>query len=148
MQQIESGLNTRMDIGEAELNLFSRFPLASIELGSVWLEDAATEGDTLLEAEKALLSFNPWNFIRGEYEVERIDLVNGRIRILEDEAGDNYHFWKSNPGGGDSTFTFNLSHIQLKNVDVLYQNEKSHVLTRATAQDLELKGAFTEIGHF
>lgn len=143
LRQIDSSLATGMDIQDARLNLWTKFPLASIELQNIWLEDAATTGDTLLIAEKAFLSFNPWSFIQGEYSVKRIDLENGKLRIFQSEKGDNFHFWKSKEDSLSGNFQFDLNSVQLHHVSVDYVNSSSQVEIQAFAEDLKMKGAFS-----
>ncbi len=142
-EQIEARLISHVDIKGSNFSFLDKFPKASLELKDVWIEDPVTAGDTLLFAKQIFLAFSPWDIFQGDYSVERIDIEEASICMIESaELGPNYLFWKSSP---DSTgnFKFDLSQLRVEKTHYLYTNLKTDVFIDVLVDKMVLKAEIT-----
>ena len=143
-EQIESQLISKMDIKSSNFSFIDKFPKASLELKDVWIEDPVSEGDTLIFAKHVYLAFSPWNIFRGNYSVERIDVEDAYVNMIQDENGnDNFHFWKSSPDTTGS-FSFDLSQVKVQNTHYIYSNLASNVNIDFQVDGLNVKAEFSD----
>ena len=116
-------LSREVKVGEIEYSLFSNFPNISVDL--VNLETYSfSPGDTpFLQLNKLHLVFNIFPLIQGDFELGEIILEKGQVNIIYGKNGEpNFNIIKKGPDSKPEQSSFSIDILQLKNVNVTYQN--------------------------
>jgi len=157
--ELGSQINGEVSIEKINLSFLSNFPNISIELHDVIAfstnninkTDFNINADTALVAEKIGLAFNPIDFFKENYIVQKIKVEDARINFLLDKKGQhNWNFHKNQIDSvvNDSTHTFiELSAIQLKNTAILYNDKASLIKENSYINNAELSGNVTDSGY-
>lgn len=140
ISSISSSLAVKMNIESAEFSMWTNFPKASVDLKNVWMEDALSPGETLLEAERVSLAFNLFSLLGGNYRLSSVSVESGALTIRYDENGkDNYHFWKQT-GEEENSGSISLDLIYLESMALRYDDRKQATLIECRISELELDG--------
>ena len=118
-------LTREVKVGKIEYSLFSNFPNISVDLVS--LETYSFKpGDTpFLQLDKLHLVFDIIPLIQGEFELGEIILEEGQVNIIYGSNGEpNFNIIKEGSDSSSSKSSFSIDIIELKNVDIAYQNWK------------------------
>ncbi|MEN8247589.1 MAG: AsmA-like C-terminal region-containing protein, partial [Bacteroidota bacterium] len=106
------------------------------------------EGNSLLEAGEIYIVLNPFNLIKNDHTIERLDIEEATIRILFDEHNkSNFQNLIESTGEeseNDSLSNLSLNAISLTNVRVDYINLSSGMDTRWQLE--KVKGEFQLVG--
>ena len=162
VEQINQLVNCEIEVEEIEFSVFKRFPDASLEFKNIRAmePDHMKSTDELFNAEYFFMEFDVIQLIRGNYEVKKLAMENGEIRLrLNKEGLANYDVLKSDEM--DSTdFTLGLNEIGLVNMKLNYENEikgieLQQVISKASANgnfsrdfyDMKVKG-YVNVDHF
>ncbi|PKP41855.1 MAG: hypothetical protein CVT95_12700 [Bacteroidetes bacterium HGW-Bacteroidetes-12] len=97
VSELNENLNTEIVVKNIDLELFKKFPNASITFKEVTIKDAipdSVKGD-LFTAKRIYLLFSVIDIFTGNYNISKIECKEGFAKILIYKNGkDNYHFWK------------------------------------------------------
>ena len=81
---------TPIQTAAIEVSWWEKFPSISIALREVVIDGSLPGAtDTLGVAENIFCTFNAWDIIRGNWEVDQIYMENGRLFLVHTELGDN-----------------------------------------------------------
>ena len=120
-------LTREIKVGKIEYSLFSNFPNISVDL--VNLETYSFKpGDTpFLQLNKLHLVFDIIPLLQGEFELGEIILEEGQVNIIYGSNGvPNFNIIKKGLDSSSSESSFSIDILELKNVDVAYQNWKEN----------------------
>ncbi len=114
---VEKHLAVDVQVGGVSASIWRHFPSVGVLLESVEIEDALRPGSSFLDVEKMEVRFNLWDILQANYAVDRVLIHGGRVDLVSDASGDNWHFWKD--GGSDGTaFDLALPDVRLEDVTV------------------------------
>lgn len=133
--QANEMLNARLEFKDLSLSFIRNFPNATISINDMSLSGVdAFETDTLLQAGRLSATINLASlFGDGGYELKKIDVENTSVyaKVLEDGAV-NWDIMKETSGEDDaaaddtdSAFQLKLQKINIKNVDIVYEDLQS-----------------------
>ncbi|MFP4342864.1 MAG: AsmA-like C-terminal region-containing protein [Cyclobacteriaceae bacterium] len=161
VKQANTVLSTPVKVKNIRLSLWEQFPRIAISLSEVEIYGSptnslkASQTDSLLATAAQLdFTFNLWHFVRGQYEIERVYLTDSWVTLLIDKAGaNNYSIFRKREGteapAEASPLRFSLNHIQLKNVEVSYEDQQIRQHHQFLAQEmtslLEIEGEMYDI---
>lgn len=126
IDEINSHLNTDLDVQSIELSFFHDFPRASLEFRHVLIHDAYKETiseDTLFYSRQAFLSFNIWDLWNGDYRVNRISFKKSKLNLKTTASGDvNYDILKDDDDTTESNFRFVMDLLRIDELEFTYLN--------------------------
>lgn len=133
VRELNKQLNTQVIIDgkDIDFTVIKNFPYASLDFKSIKALDATDKPkkDTLFSAGKVSLQFNILDIFRKKYEIKKVEIHNANLALRIDKNGkDNYHFWKATEQNSqkNTSFSFALKKIVLKQVSVLYKNRQTN----------------------
>jgi hypothetical protein len=104
-KNLNEHLLTEIIVEDIDFSMIRKFPYATVEFTNVFVRSKAglhqadfetTDQDTLLSASKVYFQFGLFGLMRNEYQLKRIQLINGKINLLTDKTGRrNYAIWRS-----------------------------------------------------
>lgn len=143
IDEVNKNLQTKIQVEEFEFSVFRHFPLASIDLKKVMVEEAthAKEKDTLLYANRLSLLFKINDVFNRDVTIRKVLIYDGMLNIVVDDKGHgNYHFLKKSdtPTQGD----VGIEKIGLSNVYLKYTDRNSKQDYAMMAKSAEVSGVF------
>lgn len=131
-----------------QLTIVSTFPDCTIEFSEVLMLDAikSKNRDTLLFANQLNLHFNIQDLWNEKYNINKISLKNGNIKLRTSKSGkNNYTFWKESKKGDDKndSLRFDLKEIKLNNVRLLYADKQQNLRAELKVEQLLFSGNFS-----
>ncbi len=127
--ELNKQLNTEIIVNgkDIDFTVLQNFPYASVDFKNVKALEAVQRNkkDTLFSAGKISFQFNVLDIFKKNYHIKKIEIsdVNLKVRIDKD-GNDNYHFWKESADSTNTSFTFSLEDIILKQIQVSFKNSK------------------------
>ncbi|WKN33070.1 AsmA-like C-terminal region-containing protein [Porifericola rhodea] len=144
VKQADQFLATPVKVKSIQLSFWEKFPQIAISLKEVEIKGSQTASDSLLaQAEKLDFTFNLWQFVQGQFVVDKVYLTNSQVRLAIDKQGNNnYSIFKKRSSVDSLSSTneplrFQLQKIILKNVDVSYQDAGLNQAHHLLAEDIE-----------
>lgn len=139
----------RIDPKNIDLTFISSFPKCAIEFKNLTAMEAwqVKEKDTLAFVESLSLRFSLKDLFDKKYDIKQISIKNARCYLKVNKKGQpNYEVWKSDDTSHTSndSLKFKLEGIKLKNIIVLFKNNKQKVKLDFIINDLLFKGDFSE----
>ncbi|MDR0368805.1 MAG: AsmA family protein [Bacteroidales bacterium] len=142
LNQIYRYANAEITHKTVSFSMIRKFPMASLQVGDMDVS-GKHGGSTLLKAEHVFLQFNVLDLLRGNYTIRRIDIDHAQLQLITDEKGNNnWDIFNVNDSSKMENVSINLHSIQLKNVDVSYENEKEKIQAAVLFHHLSAKGNF------
>ena len=140
-------LNKKVHISYIDIGIWGSFPDMALDFDDVLIYskfDTLQTVDTAFFAKKLRLRFNPFDFLKGDYSVHRIEVEGGKLNLRVKEDGRvNYDFLKPSESDEPSNFSFSLEQIRLTNMEISYRNEATGQYYAGFTPSTELKGDFT-----
>lgn len=136
-------LTEPVDMASLDISI-RKFPLASIKLNEVYCRGrGSAPSDTLLYAEQIYLEFHLWKLILGDWSIEGISLINGKLKLWLPESGEpNYKIWRDRTDNSQFT-VFNLEQVELQNIQLTLAIEKQKVNLLALVNNANFGGQFS-----
>jgi hypothetical protein len=140
VEEANEYLETPVEVKNIELELWEQFPLISFKLDQVKIyESAEITMEYLCKADKMLISFDIFNIIFKNYEINTLKISDAAFNIGRGPNGEkNYEFIRY--AKKDSTSTereFNLPNIILENVQINYIDKQNDVIVNLETDKLE-----------
>ena len=120
LKSLSNDISTKFETGSVRLSFLRRFPRATLDLKNVLVHsspgfDRSSFGkmdtDTLLAARSVIMEFRLMDIIRGHYNIGRIGVRNGSLRILTDTSGGvNYDIRSVKTSSSDNDLIINLEY--------------------------------------
>jgi len=144
---INSQLKTELTVEEFELSAIRSFPSVAANLQGIVLEDSY--GGALLEAEELSFRFGLLSLFSSSLDVKSVVVSRGAMNVLIDERGqDNYDIFKTeeeaaSDSGTASGTSIALERAQLRDVELIYQDESTAQTVWVNVQDATFAGQFS-----
>lgn len=143
VDELNKHLTSKITVDHFDFSVIRHFPFAALEMQKVTISDASSSSDTLLYAQKVSLLFSFVEIFTKDVSIRKLIVRDGKIHVKVDENGkDNYHFWKKGTESGNGG-VIDLKRIILKNVDLLYTDQKDRQKYIMFAKNATLSGSFS-----
>lgn len=146
--EINKTLKTEVHVDEIDVTFWATFPNLSLDFNNVFIQDAfpyATKKDTLLFTEQVRLKFSPADIWNEKYNVKKIDIRPGTLKLKVDKKGAvNYDIFKPSDSGEKTSFNLTLESIHATGIRFSYANRVNENSYKTTVQDIRLVGNFTQ----
>ncbi|MDF3027053.1 MAG: hypothetical protein K0S23_1360 [Fluviicola sp.] len=148
ISEINKTLKTEVHVDEIDVTFWGTFPNLSLDFNNVFIQDAfsySTKNDTLLFTEQIRLKFNPMDIWNEKYNVKKIDIRPGTLKLKVDKKGAvNYDIFKESESGEKTSFNLTLEAIHATGIRFSYSNRVNENSYRTHVQDIRLVGNFTQ----
>ncbi len=148
VSQINKNLKTAVHVDEIDVTFWGTFPNLSLDFNGVFIQDAfsyATKKDTLLYTEQIRLKFNPLDIWNEKYNVKKVDIKPGTLKLKVDKKGDvNYDIFKESDSKEKTNFDLTLESIHATGIRFSYSNKVNENSYKTKVQDIQLAGNFTQ----
>lgn len=148
LEEANKYLNKQVHVGYIDIGFIKTFPSVTLSFDDVLVHsryDTIQTLDTAIYAKKIDLRFNPLDFFKGKYDVNRIDVSDAILNLSVLEEGlVNYDFLTPSENEKATPFEFNLEKINLINTDFSYSNKATEQFYSGYFKSLNLEGSFTE----
>ena len=147
--EVNKSLNVPVEIKKVDLDFFHGFPNVSVAFHEVVLP--ANFDNPFLKAKKLYALIDPIAIARGEIKIEKLEIIDAKLRIIIDEKNNNNlsELFAPQPelsdDVNDSTEAggnINLKAVLLKNIEIDYKNfytgTQHHWLVHKVEGDLAL----------
>jgi len=126
IEEINQHLEAEIHVQQVDLAFWQTFPLVSLQFKSLVVpgHGPAADGESLLEAESVFIQFNLWQMIKGDYQLQRIEIQNARAEVIFIPGrGGNYDLFKSSPDTlEEKSKAVNLDRIILFQTYITYKD--------------------------
>jgi hypothetical protein len=149
LKSLNKNIQTKFDFESSHLSFLRKFPKASLDLKYVLVHsspgfDAASFGnmntDTLLFAKSVIAEFSITDVIHGIYNIDRIEVKQGRLNIFSDKAGlVNYEISADTGKTTNDNFTINLDRINVSDITATYNNLATKLIIRGLIDNGKMK---------
>lgn len=133
IREANKQLNTPVKVGKMDVSVWSNFPMLSIVMNDVYIEDSHTGQYPLLTASLVSFQLNLFDAWRGQYLIQGLTVRNSETNLKINAKGqNNYTVAKENSGTGSGSVSFSLHNVSLENIKVNYVdaiNNQSHTYT-------------------
>ncbi len=153
LKSLSNSISTKFETGSVRLSFLRRFPRATLDLKNVLVHSSPgfdrscfgnSDTDTLLAARSVIMEFRLKDIIRGHYNIGRIGVRNGSLRILTDTSGRvNYEISSVNTTASDNNLIINLESINVIDIRALYNNRATELVIAGMMENGRLKSKIT-----
>lgn len=148
ISEINKTLKTEVHVDEIDVTFWATFPNLSLDFNNVFIQDAfpyATRKDTLLYTEQVRLKFNPMDIWNEKYNVKKVDIKPGTLKLKVDKKGAvNYDIFKESESDEKTNFNLTLESIHATGIRFSYSNKVNDNSYKTKVQDIRLVGNFTQ----
>jgi hypothetical protein len=146
LDDFNAGVEGRLLIGNTSISAFENFPYVSIDLQDIEIyETKAANTDAIIHIEDAYVGFDLWSIIQGTYEVKKIKLSDGFVKLIQYENGDLNASRAlaaiEQPIATEETAAsplhLDLQAMELVNIDLLKINEANNLLAEAFIEEIQ-----------
>ncbi len=146
LAQLNEGLAGRLVITDTSISPFENFPYVSIDLKNIALyETKASDEDAIVQIEDVYVGFDLGSILQGTYEVKKIKLSNGFIKLVQYADGNmnvanvmtkTDEVTTEVPPTNTGNLNINLQSIELVNIDLLKINEENNILAEVYIENI------------
>jgi len=154
MEQINHRLDSKVDVDEITVNIFQKFPNASIRLENVTIwsthnfnarDFKGSGADTLLSAEHINVSFNLLKLIRKKYHIRQLEIEHGVLHLYTDVDGEvNYKLFSGDGREQKEISPVNLSSLKISDFSLVLNNQAKQLVSVGTLKRIDLHGRFSK----
>ncbi|MEE4214315.1 MAG: AsmA-like C-terminal region-containing protein [Bacteroidales bacterium] len=126
-RELNKRLSAPVTMEKLNFSLLKRFPRASVELHDILLQSPPAPGivtdypDTLLFADRMILTLKIAPLINKNYIVDRIDIEKGIINICRDESGTmNTDIWVRAEDTDTTVMNLNINNVNINSSSFTY----------------------------
>ncbi len=149
LRSLNKSISTKFEFESVRLSFLKKFPKATLDLKNVLVhsspgfDSSAFSGintDTLLAAKSIFIEFDITDIYHGIYNIERIGVKEGLLRLYTDTAGMvNYDITIETGEDTDSDFTIDLNRISLDDLKAYYNNLATELIIEGVIENGQLK---------
>lgn len=145
LNELNQVLVAPVSVEKVDVGLLSTFPSVSVEFRRVQgMGRQKEDPEPLFMAERIFLHFNLVSMLKGDFEVEEIEVAGGEFNLKRyADLSDNYIIWRYNPEA--KAIRFKLRKIVSKNTLVRYQDVGTHLDVQFLCRHIQASGVFN--GH-
>ena len=154
LKSLSNDISTKFETGSVRLSFIRRFPRATLDLKNVLVHSSPgfdrscfgkIDTDTLLSARSVIMEFRLIDIIRGNYNIGRIGVRNGSLRILTDTSGRvNYEIRSVNQTASDNDLIISLESINVTDVRAIYNNRATELVISGMMDNGRLKSKISD----
>lgn len=146
LESFQKNIKTKSEVKEADLTLWENFPLVSIRLKNVYIEEDAKRKDTLIYANELLFSFDIIDVFSGKYNIDEVGLKGGKCNFKIDKRGrENWNVWvEDTVASTNDKFSVKIEKIFAKDAEVVVENEAERSFYDIGFKSLDAAGKFSE----
>jgi len=128
-RELNKNLSVPVVTEKLNFSLLKRFPRASLELENLLIKSPSPQShhivsdypDTLLYAEKMILTLKIAPLIKKNYTIDRIDIERGVINICKGSSGRmNTDIWGKKTSSDTSVMNLNINNVNINNSSFTY----------------------------
>jgi hypothetical protein len=143
LAQLNENFEGRIVLGGSHISPFENFPYMSIDLEDLEIyESKASDGALLLQVADAYIGFDIYTIISGDYEVKKLKLKSGFLKLVQHSDG-SFNIANALTSGQakeefsdlEESLHLDLQAIELTNIDLLKLNEENNILVEAFIED-------------
>jgi len=143
--QANSYLKVPVSVAKIEVHFWRSFPQISVAFEKLQVPDPLNQKDTLLNVAQLSLRFNPFDLIRGEYNVRQISSQNGIVKLASGQNGQvNYDIFKSS-NADQTPFNLQLKKIALTDIRFEYKAANNTYALQGMIHSSSLSGRFSDV---
>ncbi len=153
MEMVNQRFDTKMEVEEASVRVFHKFPNTSLLLKNITvrssnhcniLEFDIPGTDTLLTAESVSISFNLLGMIRKKFEIRQIEISGGSLLLLTDSKGVvNYKLTREQKKKQGHGSDVDISQLRISGFNIRMMNLAKQIEAKGSLDNLELNGRFS-----
>jgi hypothetical protein len=149
LDELNQQLKTPITTSEIQVSIFSTFPMVSLELKDISMDDPLRAKHKLIQAQRLYLGFNILDVINNNYQVQLIQLDSGSINLYIDKKGkQNFDVLKSSGSQTSSkssnAFSFQLNKVGLNRMRIQYKDIQASSDLDVYASEAHIAGKFNE----
>ncbi|MEM7551619.1 MAG: AsmA-like C-terminal region-containing protein [Bacteroidota bacterium] len=158
LTQVNQSFKGRLEVSGSRISPFENFPYISIDLQNLEVYESKSQDDkALIHIRDSYVGFDFWSIVNGNYEVKKIKLDSGYLRLTQYKDGtfnivDVFSSLDTTTVDESSetsdAFNLNLKAIELSKIDILKYNEEKDALVEVFIESAQtsLKTADNTIG--
>jgi hypothetical protein len=149
LKSLNKSISTKFEFETVKLSFLRKFPKASLDLKNVLVHSSpgfnksafeGAETDTLLSAKSVFIEFDMIDIYNGIYDIERIGIRDGILRLFTDTSGMvNYDIKAESDKESAGNFTIDLKRVSLNRLKAYYNNLAVRLLIEGTIENGYLK---------
>ncbi len=149
LKSLNKSISTKFEFETVRLSFLRKFPKASLDLINVLIHSSpgfdrsafsAINTDTLLAAKSIFIEFSITDIYHGIYNIERIGVKEGLLRLFTDTAGMvNYDITVETGEKTDGDLTIDLNRISLDDLKAYYNNLATELIIEGVIENGHLK---------
>ena len=145
LNELNQVLVAPVSVEKVEVGLLNTFPAVSVEFRRVQgMGRQKEDPEPLFMAERVFLHFNLVSMLKGDFEVEEIEVAGGEFNIKRyADLSNNYIIWRYNPEA--KAIRFKLRKIVSRNTLVRYQDVGTNLDVQFLCRHIQASGVFN--GH-
>lgn len=153
LEQFNEGVPGRLSVEETRISPFENFPYVSIDLKHIRVfENKATESEAIIDIDDAYIGFDLWSIVQGSYDVKKIKLSNGFIKLIQHEDGSlnmtnaltGEQTTETAAPASETPLHLKLQAIELENIDLLKINEANNILAEVFIEQIQSSFSMSE----
>ena len=151
VSQLNKQVDTQISIRKVDFSLWKQFPNASVEFINVYAQSSkrykelnfSEADDTLLVADRIFLEFNMIKLLSGHYELKRLNIKNGYVKLKVDaNSCTNFDIFKNKVKTHANDFQLKFNDVVFSNTIINYVDSRTSINFLGKADQLNIKGNF------
>lgn len=143
--QANGYLKVPVSVAKIEVHFWRSFPQISVAFEKLQVPDPLNQKDTLLNVAELSLRFNPFDLIRGQYNVRQISSQKGIAKLASGQNGQvNYDIFKAS-NENQTPFNFQLKKIDLTDIRFQYKAANNAYVLQGLIHSSSLSGRFSDV---
>jgi uncharacterized protein involved in outer membrane biogenesis len=146
--ELNKNMNTPVQVESIDLTFWASFPNLSVDFNHLFIKDAienAAATDTLFYSERVRLKFNPFDILKKDYKVKKVEISPGYAHIKNFKDGkNNYEIVKASDDTTSSAVEFTLNEVAFEDFRLDYSNFEAEQYHSTKLDEMVLSGDFTE----
>jgi len=143
INEVNKKLTRPASAKKINFSLIRRFPNASIQLDELTILSSMGNSDTLVYADKLVISLKLTDLMRNDLTIGRLFLSGGKISLVKDKDGNsNARFWKEGARTDSAKLKVELRSIKVTSTRVHYSNLPGNLIIEGQISDASSKICF------
>lgn len=144
--ELNEQLNVRATVNAVNLNGLRTFPNLSLELTNVRINESKPHyNQHLLYARRVVVKFNPLTLLKGNNEIDKIELSGGALRMFTDKNGvTNFDIFKPDTTSSETSLDIDLKHVVMKGFRCVYVDQNQNQSLNFETDELLFSGKFKD----
>ncbi|MDY0104140.1 MAG: AsmA-like C-terminal region-containing protein [Lentimicrobium sp.] len=144
VDEINSHLLVKVEVGDVDFTIFRSFPDASVVFHNIATSPATDQPEMpgLIHAGTVSLRFGIFSLLTNQYKIHSVLISDAAISLWKDEKGkNNYEIWKSTSASNGNSVNFKINAIRFRRVELYYRDLYSETDVALILPDISLKGS-------